>query len=69
MTGSQVFCPHLQCPIKEKTKFDTLVADNTRVWRPPQAILPTEVINDQTVKFCLKVKLVERYIQDLAGML
>ena len=49
--------------------FLILIAGNARIWCVPQAIPLNEVVNNQTLEFCLKVKLVERNIHEVAGVL
>ena len=46
-----------------------LVANDAGIWRAPQAILPAEIVNNETLKFCFKIERVEGDTQKLAGLL
>jgi len=59
----------LKCPLKEESEFDVLVTSDAWVWRKPQAILLAEVVNNESLEFCSKAELMERYIYKVAGML
>ncbi|GAI86174.1 unnamed protein product [marine sediment metagenome] len=46
-----------------------LVTGSARIWCTSQAVFPAEVVNDQALKFRLKVELLKGDIQDLASAL